>query len=361
MHTTDSTTESPRLRSVKELLEQLGSMRTKGLGARERLDFLMSRGPELVKDFSCEDAFDVEARTRGARLQELEDLSRDMDCLERTWRGAPLLEDVRQAGRQLFKHLSGFVREAVADERRTEIDMLSAMWRSAPDIRAQYPWLTGWTGKPEPVPSDPAARDVELKTDVEETIPKTAPGQTPELEQPELELEQPELETRFPGVRHDESPLSAEDLRRRDLPVELDEGTSSEPVVIRDARARAFSVTRDLEAPSGSSPEELARLRQDAWTDALRSVSLEAWDLRFETEGHLGEWGMGRAIVWKHGHEPHSSARLEWAPAGDQVNVRLLVQSDELGTRDRRLRMDGARFDELCIDPSSFVADVLAS
>ena len=46
--TTESTSTSAHLSSVKELLAELDLMKNEGVGARERLDFILDQGAELV-------------------------------------------------------------------------------------------------------------------------------------------------------------------------------------------------------------------------------------------------------------------------------------------------------------------------
>jgi hypothetical protein len=352
VNTPDSTTASPRLESVKDLLEQLHSMKADGLGARERLDFLMSSGPELVKDFSYEHAFDLEARTRAAKLEQLEDLRQGFGTLESTWHAAPLIEDVREAGRALFKHLKGFVNEALGDERKAEIETLSQVWDRSPDIRWLYPWLTAWTGpvRDSSKPDAIARHEAEFVKEAKEALEDEITGENIEGDELEAEFERQIRELDHAEFIRRDYELSGDYLeRQREISEQL-----------KDPAVRARLAGAPLEEASGSSPEDLAQLRQEAWTQALRDVSLETWEFRTEVAGHLGDWGQGTALLWKHGLESHSSARLEWAPSREgHVNVRLFVSSEKLGARELKREVSDAQLAELHVDPSSFVQAAL--
>jgi hypothetical protein len=387
VNTSDSSTHpsSSRLRTVKDLLEQLSSMKSEGLGARERLDFLREEGPELVKDFSFEDAFDAEARTRYARLEHLDDLAGDFRELETSWSSSPLPEDVRQAGSKLFKHLAGFVGDAQAAERHSEIEMLSQIWDWAPDIRWLYPWLTAWTGAAQ---EPPTVNELTRRYGVQHTTqPKSRSKEAGELSSAKAELDQEVVDANLESSAFDA--LEREALRQHELVVK-ESGRSDEMRTDFERQTweldqgehvrRDFEVKRAEEDPTSSQvphpgwnrdfmarraelekkPEDPARVRQEAWTQSLRDVTLETWSFRIEAAGHLGAWGQGTAMIWKHGLEPHSSARLEWAPSRDgHVNVRLFASSESLGSRELKREMSEAQLAELHVDPSSFVAEVL--
>jgi len=420
VNTTDTTTESPRLRSVRELLEHLNSLKTDGLGAQERLDFLRQAGPALIKNFDFADAFDLEAKTMAARLEQLEELSSDFEQLSQTWRTSPLAEDVREAGGNLLGHLQGFIKEGIRDERKSEIDLLSHVWGSPPDLRWLYPWMTAWTGPVYTLAEQRARRPglsndeltvQEAKADLERELTKA------NLEKVELEDDEPGKKTVMPLHSSEEIAELDRVLEKEHLAElwrlektwpekvrELDEGQSSDLKADLERQAREldsgkhirrdYEVKKDvdigwdgnrvvaakepsssqwkrgLEEGEGASSElieeesgssaEAPRLRQEAWTEALRAVTLEKWRFRIEAGGHLGEWGHGQAMIWKHDEESYSSARFEWAPGRPgHHNVRLFASSKKLGSREFKQEVTEAELHDLLIDPSVFVKKVL--
>lgn len=365
MNTHDSTATPPSSRplgAVQQLLETLDDMRAEGLGAKERLEFLTSHGPAHVRDFDLEDAFDLEMRARNSRLGRLEDLDRDLRQLTASWRGAPLPEDVRQAGTSLLEHAGALAGDALRDERRSEIHLLEQVWQSAPDVRHAWPWLTAWgdtlVAHPtkEEEPPDAEIQAESAHSDPDEDVRQPDEGDEPELEAGR-ELEAPGVDgedegAEFRGLEPDDA---GEELERRVR--QLDSGEMRRDYEVRRADDEAGWVSRELGTSSSS---EKARMRQRVWTEALREVSLEPWKFRFEAPGHLGEWGLGRAVVWKHGRESYSSARLEWAPSRPQHhNVRLRVSSDALGPRELARELSDVQLRRLNLDPVPFVRDAL--
>jgi len=342
VNTTDTAgTSGTRLSCVQDLLDHLNSLKNDGLGAQERLDFLMSSGPALVPGFSFQDAFDAEARTMRARLQQIEDMDIDFRQLMSSWRAAPIKEDVRQAGGKLFEHLQGFIGDARKAEVKSEIEMLSQVWDDSPDLRHLYPWLTAWTGQiPEVVktipfhPEDMA--EPESSTPEEEDVldEDATAGMKADLERQVTELDQGKHLRRDYEVKKSSSDEA--------------QGTEGGRVVSSVAR-HVLNIT-----------EATPRIRQEAWTEALRDISLEKWEFRTEAKGHLGEWGHGQAMLWKHGLESYSGARLEWAPSREgHQNVRLYISSDALGPRELKRELTDAQLLELHVDPSSLVEEAL--
>jgi len=138
MDTHSTTTPSTHLSSVQELLEKLDEMKTGRVAARQRLDFLLHHGSEVIQDFDFRDAFNLEMRTKCDRLKKVQDMSRSLRAFKTSWSDGPLEEDVKNAGIRLVDHLDEFVVQAERKETSTEIEMLSQLWISNPDVNAVF-------------------------------------------------------------------------------------------------------------------------------------------------------------------------------------------------------------------------------
>lgn len=148
-HSEPSTGSAARLRSVQDLISNLDQMRTDGVGARERLDFLLAHSAEIVPEFDFHDALSLEHVATSVRVRKLEDLGDQVVKLKGLWADSPLADDVRGAGQKLMRHLEGFVAERKSAETRNETQMLAELWDWGPDLSDLYPWLSSWAGRPK--------------------------------------------------------------------------------------------------------------------------------------------------------------------------------------------------------------------
>jgi len=160
MHTHSTTTPS-NLSRVQELVAHLDQMKNTRVGARERLDFILEQGSELVQEFDFKDAFDLEHRAMSKRLAQLEDMDSSSRLARTQWKNAPLPEDVREGAAKLIDYLDGFVKEAKSTERKAEVEMLSQLWEWGPDLSHMYAWLT--SGRPVPKKREPIEVPEEIR------------------------------------------------------------------------------------------------------------------------------------------------------------------------------------------------------
>jgi hypothetical protein len=135
VHTHDSTiTPSAHLPTVEALLEKLDEMKG-NVGARQRLEFLLKKGPEVVPGFCFEDAFlTLSRQAHTERVQKFEDLGNAIRVMKARWHDSSLEDDVKQAGDLLIGHLSQFLHQARRKESRFEIETLASLWEDAPDV-----------------------------------------------------------------------------------------------------------------------------------------------------------------------------------------------------------------------------------
>ena len=347
--TTESSGTSAHLSSVKELLSELDQMKNKGVGARDRLDFILEQGSNLIDEFDLQDAFDVEARARSKRLNQLNELSSVMTNAEHLWAGGPILDDVKEAASKLFTHLRRFLKDTLSREAKSEINMLSQIWESAPDIRWLYPWLTAWEGPiyrphydnwlartsgreypPAPVPEEPSAevkelaerkaklyeestpkaeleritKHIELPTEEEQLkeMKKLWP-ETPEKDWAELEQRHnAELERLNKNVLESPSPedthLKASE-QKADWEKEthdLDQGRSPifKAKILREEgdAVGEGKVVGTVSKAKDFEPEKeedvVDHLLHDEWTVALRELTLDRWHFSKETVSLMG-------------------------------------------------------------------------
>ena len=364
MNTPDSTTApSARLQTVQQLLEKLGSMKAEGLGARERIDFLQVQGPELAEDFSIEDAFDADARASSTRIAQLGELSSHVQQLETTWRGAPISSDIRDAGSNLIGHINGFVKEAQKLEHKSEIDMLSQLWEHGPDVTDVWPELTAWGPKPRPS-SSKNVRQLKTAKDrlenelIDENLSELPTG-ADQLEKPEFESgsSSPELIDEFETARHKgELERQARDLdqgkhMRRDFKLE-----QPDEVVVATVSGKSGSSleTHDF--------EDMPKLRQQAWTEAIREATLRPWQLQLEASSSVGSTkSHDISMMWILEHDEGAYIRLEITRdlLNKQCRVRLEWTNPKVRTTRLEREFSSVELLELHLDPSSFVEQAL--
>lgn len=378
MHTThDDPRPSTHLRTVQDFLEQLGQLKTEGLGARERLDFIRKQGSSLLEgdELQLEDAFDVENRVRSQHLDKLRGIDHALESLAALWAQGPFSEEVREAGQALLGHAEGFVVEAKRREEASATEMLGLLWERAPaDLRWLYPWLNAWDG-PVKAPSQEAVQMYGVPATHYEGF--EAP---PEPQVPVSYEEEREHERRLP-TEHLEG---IEQLEKQ----AVEKAETPEPVKIEvpEPETRGFPVTRIDEAVSvveegrvvakvgeKATTDEAPdpdKLRERVWTQALRDVTLERWQLRVQAHGHIGGVGMGTALIWQNEEKSAHEARLEMIdllksasgieaePSEDaKFEVRLYVDSPKLGRRSLSKTMTRKELDELHLDPAPFVEE----
>jgi hypothetical protein len=183
VHTHDRTiTPSAHLPTVEALLAKLDEMRG-NVGARQRLEFLLEKGPEVVPGFCFEDAFDLSRQAHTERVQKLDDLGNAMDVMKARWHDSSLEDEVKQAGDRLIGHLSQFLHQARRKESRFEIETLASLWEDAPDVFPAF-------GLPTPsyYPSSPKKDDDEvglLRTAKERLVEEVAEENAREADIPE--------------------------------------------------------------------------------------------------------------------------------------------------------------------------------
>lgn len=384
----NSTTESPstsaHLSSVKELLAELDKMKDKGIGARDRLDFILEAGSGLVEDFDFHDAFDMELRAQTRRMSQLNELETTMSHARHQWDGGPIRDDVKEAARRLFGHLGRFLKDASQRESGVETEMLGQVWDWAPDIRYLYPWLTAWSGPiyrpnvdygvahystypaaPEaPVPEEPSKEVKELLTlkdklyeeEATTSVPLELPSendQFDELEKKALQLHQAELERlRDLTPKATEGTKEAEPTPRRTFPLKRESVNGEEDSRVVATVSSSVPVVKELD-------DHPDHIRRDAWTMALRECTLEDWRFRQETTGHTDE-GDVTVLLWNAGSS--SEGRLEILELPDaQVRLSLRVLNDEVRFVKHDKVMSVIELRELHLNPLEFVKMTLES
>lgn len=417
----NSTTESPRtsahLSSVKELLAELDQMKNKGIGARERLDFILDQGAELVEEgFDFEDAFDIEARVRVKRIDQLDELAKTMTLAKGFWADAPTKNDVKEAAMGLFRHLDRFIIDAKNIEVRSHIETLSQIWESAPDLRWLYPWLGGdgpiyrpsYGGSSvaqhegreyptAPTPEEPstdvkefaerkkqlykeATPKAELSTEEEQVgkLKKLWP-EVPEKDWNELE-HKTELEHNAELERLNKSVL--ESPSSEDTHLKASETKADWDKKIRDfdqGRSPVFKATilreeggtigegevvgtvgkmGKMEKVKAVEPEKeedvVDHILHDAWTTALRDLTLDDW--RFTKERTWTE--EGSVLLW---HLQTGEARLELSKLEDgRTNISLrILNNGEFWKHEEVLTPESIK--ELHLNPLPFVKKAIQS
>ena len=348
MHT-HSQNSSAHLSTVQELLTELDEMKNKGLSAQERLDFILDQGSNFVEEFSIEDAFDLEHRARSKRLEQLEELGSTLRTHTTQWKGAPVEDPVKEAADKLLGHLNVFVKKAEDRERKSEIEMLSALWEWAPDVSEIWP---GHHSRPKPkaitIPEEVKElleKKTELYDELKTKKPNTPPGEWIAQEFEELE--------RIHGVNVQEELKKAESLESemsktssfkkavpdintketanyptlkeamKDLPSPMQEPKSVEGRFPRKSKItmptegdemKVVGKVTEMPVKPGDhvvkDPQaDFSPLVRDAWTEALREMTTDDWSWQRTMKGITGERGtFGHVLLWT---TPRLEARLE--------------------------------------------------
>lgn len=285
---------SAHLSTVQELLAELDRMKNKGLGAHERLEFILDQGSNFVEEFDFEDAFDLEHRAMNKRLELLENMDSTLRTHRAQWSGAPVGDEVKEAAGKLIGHLDVFVEKARARERKSEIEMLSSLWTWAPDVSHIWP---GHHSRPKP-------KAVEVPEEVKELLEKKS-----ELYE-ELEAKESVGGRGWSGPAKEEALLPTEKgvKESREAPEETDsklEPTTTslkEKTVTWDGEDTRVvgKVSGELKPDPIKKEDGPDHLKRDAWTEALREMTTDDWKFIKEMEGLTGDAGtFGHVMLWR--------------------------------------------------------------
>jgi len=351
MHThTDNTNSSAHLSTVQELLTELDEMKNKGLSAQERLDFILDQGSNFVEEFSIEDAFDLEHRARTKRLEQLDELGSTLRTHQAQWRSAPMESPVKEAADKLLGHLDVFIKKGQDRERKSEIEMLSALWTWAPDVSDIWP---GHHSRPKPktidIPEEVKElleKKSELYDELETEKTATPPGEwiaqdfeklkqmhginvKEELKKAEaLENEMAKTSSfkkTVPDIKLEEEsrsyPSLNEAMKTMSSPVQQPKSVDGRfPLRSRitmpteGEEMKVVGKVTDLPVKPGDREvkdfeAELGPLVRDAWTEALREMTTDDWSWQRSMKGMTGEKGnFGHVLLWT---TPRLEARLE--------------------------------------------------
>lgn len=399
-------TSAAHLSTVKDLLAKLDEMKTGKVGARERLDFLLERGPEVVQDFSFEDAFDVEARLVGERSRKLDELGRQLGHLKACWVDSPLDEDVQDAGTRLMKHLDEFVRQGQRREASTEIEMLSSLWQSEPNVDEAFGMYhtSGKSGArkravpssapaPAPAPVNKSPEEMALEA-TRYTLEETKKALEKELTEKNVEeLEMPKAAELTPLEEEQQRIIKEAELApkpekepgtqvvgqvsRKELLVGLEKPKRLERDI---SRSRPSFSGPELSTDFLEPPEKLKQLSDEdlervdlldikTWTQALNDELMSSWKFDRQLVGRVGDFGrQGLSIFWKKGAGTEMRLDLERLAQGE-VLVRLTpprptrgrwsLEDEQKIYRVHAVEMRDSELEELHKDPSSFVKKVL--
>lgn len=382
-------------KTVKELVDRLGEMKNSRLSPRDRLEFLLDN--PVVKSqevFSHELAFEVDARSRCRRLEDLEHIQRTLRELGNAWSAGPLEEDVRRGGTQLLGYLGDWLEDALRVERRHEIEMLEQLWESAPNVEEHF--FPGRKSGDAPVENvvPPEVREVleEHRKNQEEIVrenlanvdgfddkgdEKTGASGKSALEEYREALEKHVVDL-------DEMPRDAESLERealeahtkvlekfaRDLPEPRPAGVSVMPMAQSPSASRIGDIVkvRDRARETAREPGlRLDPLTVQRWTNCIEET-LPGRDWAYERQEFIPELE-GARVVWfcSMGKLTLEVRELEGT---DEVEVSLAPSSREpldeksrghrfhsLSTVSRR--MSRKKLDEMNSDPSEMLSTLL--
>ncbi|KPL02543.1 MAG: hypothetical protein AMK75_02605 [Planctomycetes bacterium SM23_65] len=308
---------SPVLKKAQRVLETLDEMKEEGVGVQAQLDFLRQHIPRLPKEEPPGTTpISVQLERQEEKQMQFNELKEAMRSVMEWWATPDLLPPpVQEVGTLLLKHLDDLREKAVKEVARHwkgEVELLSELWTSAPDISKLFPGLEQTSRK---------ARQLPTETIPERPEPFDPPGQQ------ELEIEQLSssvVSKKFPLVREGDPVLAS---THRDHP--------------------HVKAVQEEE----SNVEEVAPpLLRDAWTEALREISCDSWAFLREMRvdgGKILFWGLQTG-----------ETRLELLSKGDQTQITLRVLKDgKMWGHEETLSAKETQ--ELHLDPSRFVKRAL--
>ena len=129
-------TDTQNIHTVQTLLTKLDKLKKEGASPLERIQVIQEDGGRIIDDphFSMAEAFMFDRKHRSERQQKLCDISERVKHLKSLWDVGPFADDIEQAGTKLLSYLNEFVDRAERKERQAEIEELSSMWETAPDL-----------------------------------------------------------------------------------------------------------------------------------------------------------------------------------------------------------------------------------
>lgn len=390
-------TPSDHLSTVQELLAKLDEMKTGKVGARQRLEFLLEKGPEVVAGFDYNDAFDLSRQAHTERVRKLADLRGAVDVVTARWHDSPLEDDVRQAGGRLIEHLSEFVRQAHDKEARFEVETLASLWEDAPDVFPAFglptPSYYPKTASSDDIRTNSHAGRLEEVCDrlteevVEENLEKL---ELPSEEEQAKELKKlwPEakegIDRQFkeaasrddqagaPALEKKEMPVHEEYVKKYDLVVDaskertVDEGRHVVGKVDL-TRKKAEPLEQPEEDPEESLEPEMDMLDIRSWTQAINETLASNWKFDRQLRGRVGDRGrMGVTLIWTR-HDSEIRRDVERL-ASDEVLVRMTpprsskhpLEEEEGMYRTYAKEMKESELAVLHKEPSEFVKFILA-
>jgi len=133
-------TDTQNIKTVQTLLTKLDQLKKEGASPLERIRVIQEDGGRIIEDphFSMAEAFMFDRKHRSERQQKLCDISERVKHLKALWDVGPFGEDIEQAGTKLLGYLNEFVDRAERKERQEEIEELSSVWESAPDLSEYF-------------------------------------------------------------------------------------------------------------------------------------------------------------------------------------------------------------------------------
>jgi hypothetical protein len=380
VHTHDSTiTPSAHLPTVEALLAKLDEMKG-NVGAKQRLEFLLQKGPEVVPGFDFNDAFDLSRQAHTERVRKLEELRAAMDVMKVRWHDSVLEDDVKSAGDRLIGHLHEFVKQARDKESRFEIETLESLWEDAPDVfpvfglptPSYYPKKQSQTSRDIKRADEREAREfAELEKAHDQLVEEIA---RENAERTELASEdevrkkvaasfglptEEQLERAMgggpaDGITTEMIGQTKEALEKKDIRVPVSVGTHKEYDVVVDSRRGTVDDGQQVVGHVGMTPgerrrqlekkaeplghlglkqhdtrnpeekleDELDMLDIRSWTLAINEVLASNWSFSRQLRGRVGDKGrMGVTLIWT---KDGSELRLDVERlASDEVLVRM--------------------------------------
>lgn len=318
------TDKTPAVEAANNLISTVDRMQTDGVSAPLRLQYLCENGPAPLPSFDLTEHL--------AQIEALERLSATLTSARGEWRGAPMDAAYRDAGLALFEHLERLVDEHRNISGRSEIEMLSSLWESAPDVTGIYPWLhapprglrLGFHVSSEPVSARASRPDAspEAPADLIEDAARESVAEAPPAEAPPAE-EAPRAPVRVRGM---EVHSDGEDVGDGTVVKTLKPGCT-ERVVPRIPDALAIK----------------------NWTDALNEATAAGWALVAQQPQLVGT-----ILQWVRPDGSGSAVLRLWETLSGITHVRLELVS--MGTVEvAEAKVSAAEIEALHADPAPFI------
>jgi hypothetical protein len=358
---------SPELIAARDVLASLEKMKADGADEDAVLEFLRRNVPTIQKARpKRQNTIQERMAQQQADRAALDQIEEGVRRVQENWNSAEVLPaDIKEVGTRLIAQLDELRRQGEKQVKRgwmSEVEMLSQMWESAPDVSEAF-GVQNSAPKRHPLPEEVPELAMIRQRIADETIAASTP----------IEIKMPEPSEKKESVQRAEpktKPL-APTLNRDQITAHNIDGKLKRAVAPDAVQKQADHVVGSISEVRGQSKitvqelndftyRELHSVTPDemlvqGWTDALRELTVVEWEL----EKAEGPGPVARAVWrWKGPHGEWAEVQIPNTRASrGEVNVRIWRNDHE---KNHHQVMTADEIARLYLDPVPFLTLVLS-